>query len=101
MFIPAWRWLRRFWREVLCLSSCAVGILEVSLRSFASVRWALFWLGVLSPICFLSWYFMPPDFAINTAKAEPWKFLAVKANVIYIVPALAIMAKAIKEAKSE
>ena len=73
--------------EARRLSSFVVETSRGCLRSLSQPRWALYWLCVLSLTLGLSYYFMPPSYALDQ---PPLKFLAVKANLIYLASLLAI-----------
>ena len=83
-------WLASLSRDLRCLLSCAVETSRACWRSLAQPRWVLFWLAVASLICSLSLWFMPPAFALDTARAHPAKFLLVKANAVYLLTVVAI-----------
>lgn len=83
-------WLASLSRDLRCLLSCAAETSRACWRSLARPRWVLFWLAVASLACSLSLWFMPPAFALDTARAHPAKFLLVKANAVYLLTVVAI-----------
>jgi hypothetical protein len=84
-----WRDMRSIWGLVMAIS-------RRCLRSWSRIRWVLYWLVVLSLICFLLWFFMPQPSVFGPGPHTAWTAVFNKMNALYLLSLLVVLGGAPK-----